>query len=52
VKEPVVTTFATTLPETVPNTLDATTATLAGPPRYRPTREMPSLRKNSPAPET
>ncbi len=29
-------TFATALPETVPNSADETTATLAGPPRYFP----------------
>ena len=33
---PSTTTLATALPETVPNSADETTETLAGPPRYRP----------------
>ena len=51
VNDPVPTTFATALPEIVPNKLLATTATFAGPPLNPPSNACVNLINISPAPE-
>ena len=50
-KDPVVTTFATADPYTVPVIPDATTAALAGPPVLWPVSEIARSTKNLPTPE-
>lgn len=47
VKAPVVATLAWALPEMLPIRAEATTATLAGPPRYLPARAREKSLKNS-----
>ncbi len=51
VKDPVVTVFATELPDTLPMRALATTAAFAGPPLLRPVRAKARSIKNLPAPE-
>jgi hypothetical protein len=51
VKEPVVTTFAAELPDSVPMKALPTTAVLAGPPTCRPVSALASSVKKSPAPD-
>ena len=50
VTEPVVTVLPTEEPETMPQSAEEMTATLAGPPEKPPTREFASLMKNSAIP--
>src|SRR5581483_6551587 len=50
VKVPVVTTLATEEPEIMPVMPEDTTAALAGPPRYLPSREKATWMKKLPAP--
>jgi len=52
VKEPVLTTLATALPEMVRKSELLKMATLAGPPRYRPAIELASLIKKAPVPDS
>ena len=50
VKEPVPTTLATELPETVPMSPDESTATFAGPPLAQPAMLFARSMKNLPSP--
>ena len=52
VKAPVVTAFATELPDTIPMRQLETTAALPGPPTLRPVSAMARSMKNCPAPDT
>ena len=50
VTEPVVTVLPTEEPDTMPQSAEETTATLAGPPEKRPTREFARSMKNAEIP--
>ena len=50
VSVPTAITLATAEPETVPNSAEVTTATLAGPPWPRPATRVATCTKTSPAP--